>query len=275
MPGAAGLVMANYMFSSAPRDGTVIALGPGSIATAALFNIPGARYNAQQFTWLGSLNSDVGVAVSWRSSDVKQAADLFSHELIVGGAGATDQSVVYPNALNKLLGTRFKVISGYRGSGAIALALERGEVMGVGGWNYSSIVSAHPDWIREGKLNILLQFSPQPHPALPNVPTVVQLARTDRERAVLKLVFSPSEMGRAVFAPPDVPPRAAHVLRAALRAVLKDPAFLEDAKQSHLEINQPMGGKAVTALVSELYGADPHMAKLAANAIASSGQSTK
>jgi len=214
MPGAGGLVMADYMFSSAARDGSVIALGPGSIATAALLKVSGARYDAQRFTWLGSLNADVGIAVSWRTSKVKRASDLFSRVLIVGGAGSSDQSVVYPNALDKILGTRFKVIPGYRGSAAIALALERGEVMGVGGWNYSSVVAAHSNWLKDGKLNLLLQFAIHPHPALTDVPTVFQLAHNDRERSVLKLVFSPSEMGRAVFAPPGIPPKARKLLPA-------------------------------------------------------------
>src|SRR4029453_5023933 len=139
MPGAAGVVMANYLYSQAARDGSVIGLGPGSMGTAALFGAPGPRFDAREFSWIGSLNSEVAVTIAWHTSPVKKAEDLFVQELVVGAAGATDQSNIFPAALNRVLGTKFKVIAGYRGSADNALALERGEVAGIGGMNFSSI----------------------------------------------------------------------------------------------------------------------------------------
>jgi tripartite-type tricarboxylate transporter receptor subunit TctC len=271
MPGAAGVVMTNYVASQAPKDGSVIALGPGSLATAALFHAPGARYDARSFTWIGSMNSEVGVAVSWKTSPVKTAQDLFSHELIVAGAGKTDNSVVFPSALNRILGTRFKVIPGYGGSSETALALERGEVAGIGGWNYSSIVATRPDWLKNGNINLLVQFALSRHPDLPETPTAVELGRNDSEREVLRLVFAQSSMGRVVFGPPGVPDDAAKMLKTSFRATIADADFLTDARNARIEINQPMDGDAVSRLVDDLHGADAAQIKRAAEAAGGAG----
>jgi tripartite-type tricarboxylate transporter receptor subunit TctC len=271
MPGAAGVVMTNYIASQAPKDGSVIGLGPGSLATAALFNSVGARYDARSFTWLGSMNSEVGVAVSWKTSPVKSAQDLFAHELIVAGAGKTDNSVVFPSALNRILGTRFKVIPGYGGSSETALALERGEVSGIGGWNYSSIVATRPDWLKNGSINMLVQFALARHPDLPDTPTAIELGRNEQEREVLRLVFAQSSMGRVVFGPAGVPADAAQVLKDAFRATLSDAEFLADARNARIEINQPMDGDAVSRLVQDLHGADAAQIRRAAEASGGAG----
>ena len=271
MPGAAGIVMANYLFAQAPRDGTVIGLGPGSLTTGALFGAAGARYEARRFTWIGSLNSEVGVAVAWKTAAVKTAADLFTKELIVAGAASTDQSVVFPNALNRVLGTKFKVIPGYGGSSETALALERGEAQGIGGWNYSSILTNRPQWLRDGMINVLVQLALARHPDLPNVPTVLELGRNDDERSVLKLVFAQSQMGRVIFGPPDLPAEPARILRAAFKAMLTDREFMADADRALIEINQPMEAVEIARLIEELHAANPALIKRAAEAIASSG----
>lgn len=267
MPGAAGIVMANHVYAQAPRDGTAIALGPGSLATAALFNAQGARYDARRFTWIGSLNSEVGVTVAWKTAPVKKAADLFTTELIVAGAANTDQSVLFSNALNKLLGTRFKIIAGYGGSSETALALERGEAQGIGAWNYSSILANKPQWLREGSINVLLQLSLERHPDLPDVPTVLELGRNDNERALLKLVFAQSQMGRALFAPPETPEEAARIQRAAFASMLKDAEFIADAKRALIEINQPMEASAMERLIEELHRTNPALVKRAAEVL--------
>jgi tripartite-type tricarboxylate transporter receptor subunit TctC len=271
MPGAAGVVMANYLTSQAPRDGSLFGLGPGSLATAALFNQTGARYDARAFTWIGSLNSEVAVAVSWKTSPVKTAQDLFTHELIVAGAGKTDNSVAFPSALNRILGARFKVISGYGGSSETALALERGEVAGIGGWNYSSIVATRPEWLKNGSIKLLVQYALEKHPDLPDTPTAVELGRSQQEREVLRLVFAQSAMGRVVFGPPGMPDSSAKILKDAFRATLADTEFLSDAKNARIEINQPMDGDAVSKLVNDLHGADAAQIRRAAEASGGAG----
>lgn len=267
MPGAAGIVMANSMAAQQPSDGTVIGLGPGSIGTGDLFKAPGARYDARKFSWIGSMNSDVAVSLAWETAPVKTAADLFNTELIVGGAGATDQSVVFPNALNRILGTKFKVIPGYAGSAATTLALERGEISGIGGMNFSSILANKPEWMRDRKINVLVQLALDRHPDLTNVPTVVEIARTDEQRAVLELVFSQSAMGRAIFGPPGIPAERLAALRAAFDAMMKDKEFLAEAERMKMEINQPMSGLKMAELVNRLYEAKPEVVKAAADAM--------
>jgi tripartite-type tricarboxylate transporter receptor subunit TctC len=267
MPGAAGIVMANSMAAQQPSDGTVIGLGPGSIGTADLFGASGARYDARKFSWIGSMNADVGVSLSWHTSPVKTAADLMKTELIVGGAGATDQSVVFPTALNRILGTKFKIIPGYAGSAATSLALERGEISGIGGMNFSSILANKPDWLRDKKINILVQLALERHPDLPDVPTVVELAKTDRQRAILELVFSQSSMGRAILGPPGIPADRLQALRSAFDAMMKDKEFLAEADKMKIEINQPMSGKNMAQLVDKLYRATPEIVKEASAAI--------
>lgn len=267
MPGAAGVVMANYMASQAVRDGTTIGLGPGALVTAALFGMPGARYDARSFNWIGSLNTEVAVTVSWFNSSIKNAEDLRTKELVVGGGGATDGSVIFPVAVSKVLGLKIKVIPGYNGTAAIALAMERGETEGIGAWNYSSIVAGKPHWLSEKKINILAQLSLEPHPDLPKVPTVLDLSADENQRMLLKLVFAQSSVGRAIYAPPGVPEARMSVLRRAFDEMLKDPEFIADAQKSSLEINQPLSGSEITKLIAELHEYDPELIRKAAQAI--------
>jgi tripartite-type tricarboxylate transporter receptor subunit TctC len=267
MPGAAGAVMASHMFSSAPQDGTVIGLGPGSTGTAALFGSNGARYDARQLSWIGSMTGDVAVAISWGSSPVKTARDLFTTELITGGVGVTDQSVMYPNALNKILGTKFKVVAGYGGSPETSLAMERGETGGIGAMNFSSVQANKPDWLSGKKINVLIQYAISPHPDLENVPTVVQLTRNQEERELLQLIFAQSAMARAIYGPPNVPPERLRLLRSAFDRMMKDPEFLADAAKQKMEINQPMPGNKIADLVDRLYSAKPELIARAREAV--------
>ncbi len=267
MPGAAGIVMANSLAGAQPQDGTVIGLGPGSIGTGDLFKTSGARYDARKLSWIGSMNADVGVSLAWANAAVKKAQDLETTELIVGGAGATDQSVVYPVALHRILGLKFKVIPGYAGSAATSLAMERGEVSGIGGMNYSSILANKPDWVRDKKVNILIQLALERHPDLPNVPTVIELAKTDEQRQVLQLIFSQSSMGRAIFGPPGIPADRLAALRSAFDRMMVDKEFLAEAERMKMEINQPMSGAKMQELIERLYKTPADVVKKAAEAI--------
>ena len=267
MPGAAGIKMANNVFHQSPKDGTVIGTGSGSISIAALFGGTGARYDARRFLWIGSLNSEVGLTVSWHTSLVKTTADLFTKELIVGAAGKTDGNAIYPRTMNKVLGTKFKIIAGYKGSADIAIALERGEIQGIGSWHYSSILATRPNWLKDGDLNILLQLALQRHPAQPNVPTVLELARNDEERAVIELVFAQQDIGRPVFGPPGIPADRAKALQSAFKAMVTDKSVLKDAEKLHIEINQPMAGQDIYELIKRLYAEPPAAIKRASEAM--------
>ena len=264
MPGAAGIVMTNFVATQAPRTGSVIALGPGSVATAALFGSQGARYDARELGWIGSLNNDVSVVVSRSDSPVVTLADLFAKDLVVGGAGASDNSVIHATILSRMFGARLKLVAGYNGSGDTVLALDRGEVQGIAGWNYSSITTMKPEWIRDRKINILLQMSLTHHPQLPDTPTVLDLARDDRQREILRLIFAQSQMGRVLLAPPGLPRAQIDAQRSAFDQALKDPEFLADVQRARLEISGPMSGAEVEVLIADLYRAAPDRIKEAA-----------
>ena len=272
MPAAGGIQATNHIYSGAPKDGTMIALVQRGMLLAKLTYPQSVRFEIDKLNWIGSLNSEVAVAIAWHTSPVKKAEDLFVQELVVGAAGATDQSNIFPTALNRVLGTKFKVVAGYRGSADNALALERGEVAGIGGMNFSSIQATRPDWLKDAKVNVLLQLSLQRHPELPNVPTALDIGRTDTEKTVLKLVFAQSQMGRAVFAPPGLAPDRTNVLRAAFQSMVKDPEFLAEANKGSIEINQPMSGQEMAQLVSQLHSSAPELIKRASEAIAVAGQ---
>src|SRR5262245_43712623 len=263
MPGAGGLVMANYLYTQAPQDGTTIALGSGGIATAALFGIPSARFDARRFSWIGNMNSEVGVAVAWHQSGFKTTADLFEREFIVGGSGANSDSVVFPNVLNAVMGTRFKVVPGYKGMAEIVLAMERGEVQGTGNWHYSSIVFNRPDWLRDKKISLLLQIGLRRHPDLPNVPTVLDIARDAEQKEILQLVLAQQLIGRPIMGPPDLPAEPFAVLQRAFDDMMRDPGFLAEAERGKIEVVEPMSGERVRRTVERLYAADPALIKKA------------
>ena len=261
MPGAAGVVMANFVASQAPRNGSTISLGPGSMATAALLGSQGARYDSREFTWVGSLNNDISVMVSRSDSSVRTLDEVFTKELVVGGAGASDNSVVFATILSRMFGAKLKLVAGYNGSGDTVMALDRGEVQGIAGWNYSSITTMRPDWMRDKKINILLQMSLTRHPELPNVATILELARDDRQREILQLIFAQSQMGRVIMGPPAMPKAMVEAHRTAFDRVLKDPEFLADVEKMRLEISGPMTGGEVDQLVASLYRATPERIK--------------
>lgn len=266
MPGAAGVAMTNHLYAQAPKDGSVIGLGAGPLATAALMGLSGARYDARQMSWIGSMNAEVATAIAWHDQPVKTAKDLFNTEIVMAAGGATDISAISPTALARLLGMKMKVVTGYAGSAGQLLALERGEVGGIGGFNFGSLKSVRPDWIKDKKVNILLQYAFEPHPEMPNVPTLTQLARNEQEKDVLRLVFEPQLMGRPIFGPPGIPADRLKALRDGFQAFNKDAAVLAEADKSKIEIFKPMSGEDMTKLVERLHKVAPELVKKAADA---------
>jgi tripartite-type tricarboxylate transporter receptor subunit TctC len=269
MPGAAGVVMAMHMYTAAPADGTVIGLGPGSTGTAALFGSKGAQYDARKFSWIGSMSSDVAVTVAWHTAPVKTAQDLFTTELITGGAGATDQSVMYPMALKNILGMKFKIVTGYGGTADTTLAMERGETFGIGAMNFASIQANKPEWLRDKKVNVLVQLALNRHPNLPDVPTAIELSRNAEEKELLQLIVAQSAMTRAIYGPPGIPPDRLQMLREAFNKMMTDAEFLAEAEKAKMEINQPLPGDKIAELVNRLYSAKPEIVAKAQEAIGS------
>ena len=252
MPGAGGLVVANHVYNSAPRDGTVFAITGRTAAIEPLLGNRNAKFDALKFNWLGTANVEYTTCIAWHTAPVKTLQDAMTTELIVGGSGADATEVVFPKAANKLVGTKFKVVLGYHGSTEILLAMERGETQGFCGIGWTFVKLRKGDWLRDKKINILFQIAMQKHPEIPGVPAIIDHARTPEDRKVFEFLFAPQEMGRPFFAPPEVPAERVQALRAAFERTLKDPAYLAEAERMGIEV-QVVGGEAVQRLLERIY----------------------
>jgi len=253
MPGAVSRQAGNYIANIAPKDGTVIATIARGLPTDELLGAPGIRFESQKLTWIGSKNNEVSVGVAWHTSPVKTLEEAREREMIVGGIA---DSLMFARLMNAVLGTRFKIISGYRSGGEVSLALERGELHGRMGWSWSSILSGNPEWLREGKIVNMVQFSTAKHADLPHVPLITEFARTDDDRALLELVFSRQVIGRPFIAPPGLSPEVTAMLRKAFDDTLRDPVFLAEMEKAKLEVN-PVSGEETQALVARLFKTPP------------------
>jgi tripartite-type tricarboxylate transporter receptor subunit TctC len=248
MPGAGGLNGTNYLANVAPRDGTVLGVVPQTVAIAQALGEPGVRYDVRAFNWIGRVNSNVEVQQTWHTSPVKTIADARTHEAILAGTGPQSSSVVFPRILDAMFGMKFRVVAGYEGVNMATLAMERGEVDGVlRPWAVTKTV--RPEWLRDRKLNLLVQYGVARHAELGSVPAVVELAETATEREILTLFASGSDIGRAVVAPPGVAPAMVAALRAAFTAALDSPAFRNEAQASGIDLD-PLAGNGLQELIS-------------------------
>jgi len=266
MPGAGSLVLANWLFNVAPRDGSVFGEIGRGIAFDPLLGSNKAKFNAPEFNWIGSMNDEVSVCVAWHTSAIDRLEQVMQKELAVGGTGAAADTDQFPKVLNGTIGTKFKVVSGYPGGNEIDLAMERGEVQGRCGWSWSSVVATHKEWLDQKKINILVQLGLHKHPDLPNVPLIMDYAKTDEDKQIFKLIFSRQPMGRPFLAPPGVPKDRIDELRAAFTRTLSDTRFLADASKEQLEIN-PVSGADVQKLVHEVYQTPKAVADRAAKMV--------
>ena len=266
MDGAGSLRLANWIYNLAPKDGSTFGTIGRGTAFDPLLGSKGAQFQADKFTWIGSANNEVSVCVAWKSSGITKLEDTFTKELVVGGTGMAADTDQFPLFLNGVLGTKFKLATGYPGGNDVTLAMERGEVKGRCGWSWSSVVSTHKRWIEDGSIVVLVQLSLHKHPDLPNVPLVMDFAKTDDQRQIFKLIFARQVMGRPYLAPPGIPKDRAEALRQAFDATMKDPEFLADAGKAELEIN-PVTGAAVEALVKETLATPKPLADKAASFI--------
>lgn len=253
MPGAVSRTAANHIANVAPKDGTAIATLARGLPQDELLGAPGIRFRSRELLWLGSMNNEVSVGVAWHTSPVKTMDEALHREMIVG---AIADSLVFPTVMNAVLGTKFKIIQGYRSGGELTLAMERGELHGRMGWSWSSIVSGNPEWIRDGRIANMVQFSTSKHADLPNVPLVTELAKTPDDRALLELVFARQVMGRPFVAPGGMAAAVNEALRAAFDATMQDPAMAAEATKLKIEVN-PVRGADVQSLVERMFAASP------------------
>jgi tripartite-type tricarboxylate transporter receptor subunit TctC len=252
MEGAGGLRLANYLYNAAPKDGTAFATIYRGTVFEPLLGGRGAQFDATRFTFIGSANNEVSVCVAWHTTGVTRFDEVLTKELVVGASGPSADSYQFPKIVNGVLGTRFKIITGYPGGNDIDLAMERREVQGRCSWSWTSLKATHLPWVTQSKINILFQMGLSKHPDLPDVPLIVDLAKSAEDGAILKLIFARQVMAWPYLAPPGTPQDRADALRKAFTDTMTDKDFLADAEKSRLEI-RPVAGADIQRLVKEVY----------------------
>jgi tripartite-type tricarboxylate transporter receptor subunit TctC len=252
MPGGGSLVAANYLFNVAPQDGTVMALISATIPLEAAVGAPNIKFDPTKFNWIGRIAPNVHTTFVMASSPVKTLKDTFDREVILGATGRSATVAIYPAVLAKVIGAKFKLVMEYAGSNNAMLAMERGEVDGHS-TSLETVRGIHPDWMSEKKITVLVQYALKRHPEIPDVPTSWELARTEEEREVLRIVANATEVGKMIMAPPNIPANRVYALRRAFDATVKDPEFVADLKAARIELG-PMIGEELQKLVSEAGG---------------------
>jgi tripartite-type tricarboxylate transporter receptor subunit TctC len=250
MPGAGSVRATNHIYSVAPKDGTAIGATNQNMPMYQLLGGPGAQFDAAQFNWLGSMAHSNGTLYTWHTSGVKTIEDAKKKEIALGGTGNTSDSHIFPTMMNHLLGTKFKVVNGYRGSKDIHLALERGELQGRGGNSWASLTSSNQQWLDEKKINLLVQIGFEKEPEIPDVPLLIDLAKSEKDKQVVTVITLPTAIGYAHFMAPGVPAERVAALRKAYAATMKDADFLAAGKKRHMVI-RPQTGEQIEALVKK------------------------
>ncbi|MEA2977343.1 MAG: hypothetical protein QOF19_2863 [Alphaproteobacteria bacterium] len=274
MPGAGGIKAMNYLYSVAPKDGTTIGFVHASVPMAPLYGVAGAKFDSREMNWIGSLDSAVGICVAWHTNNIATWQDLFDKDFIVGSAGAGSEMETLPLMLNKLFGTKIKIVSGYRGGNEVFLAMERGEVKGRCGGLYSAINSTRPEWFSQNKITVPVQFALERDPRFPKAAAVGEYAKDDKTKHVLQLIFTPQEMDRPILAPPGVPADRVAVLRVAFHATMQDPAFIAEAKKRDIEVKE-VGGERIAKIVREAFALPADVIQAANEAMRVSGTTEK
>lgn len=246
-PGAGGFVMSQWLYAAAPKDGLNIGTVPQNAPTEEALGNPAAMFESAKFVWIGRVNSNTPAHYVWHTAEVQTLEDLKRKELLSGADTPTSTQTTNPRILNLIAGTKFNIINGYGSGAKVRLAVESGEVQ-AGVAPLSLLQSEMAAWLREGKIKILVQYSPERHPSVPDVPASVELARTDEERKILNFFVADSAIGRAVAAPPGVAPERIKALRAAFDAMIQDPDFVADTKKRNVEVDA-MSGEKLQALV--------------------------
>lgn len=257
MPGAGSFLAVNHVYSAAPKDGTVLAIGAPTTALDERLGTANVRFKTAELGWVGRVDSLINIVFMWHTSKVKTFADAQKYESTLSGTGAGSTVSIYPTVMNNVFGTKFKLIMGYKGSAEAQLAVQRGEVEGHS-TSWTAVKVNHPTWWPSKTIAILVQFSLTRHPELPEIPTAVDLARNDEERQVVSAIMMAAEIGTAFFSTPGVPPERLTALRRAFDATMKDPEFLADAAKIKLTVG-PMAGEALQKLVSTVSNLSPEM----------------
>jgi tripartite-type tricarboxylate transporter receptor subunit TctC len=265
MPGAGSQRAAQWLYSVAPKDGTAMGTFGRQMGIAPLLTST-AQFDGTKFNWIGSITNEVSTCITWHTAAVKTWNDWLEKPVTLGGDGPGADPDVFALLYKNVFDAKIKVVSGYHGTTPIILAMERGEVDGLCGYSWSTVKSKHQPWLNEKKINIIVQAALRKEPDLPTVPLAIDLAKTAEQRQILKVVLSSQEIARPFATAPGVPADRVAALRAAFDATMKDAEFLAEAKKLNLDVN-PLAGKAIADLLTELYATPKPVLEKAAQAV--------
>jgi tripartite-type tricarboxylate transporter receptor subunit TctC len=256
MPGAGSLTAANYLYSAAERDGTVVGALSGVAPFAPLQGLQGAMFDPTKFNWLGSPNAETGLLIVWHTAPFATIRDLKQREVVIASSSADSTTSFYARVFAATLGLKLKIILGYPGSTEAFLAMERGEIQGYPSAFWSSLKSTEPDWLAEKKIKILLQYGPQKNTDLADVPFAEDLAENAEDKSLIQAAVAPLAFGRPLVLPPNVPAERVAALRKAIEAICANPDFLAEAMKEHLDI-APETGEQLQMILAHTYASSP------------------
>lgn len=252
VPAGGGMALANQLYNTSPKDGSYIGMIRGTVIQEHVYKNPQALFDGRKFIWIGNMNSDYDACIMWAASGVKTIDDFYKREVIVGASGVGAQSYSFPVVYRELLGMKFKVISGYPGTPERLLAMERGELTGACGITTTTFRSVLGQPAQEGKILLVAQAGSQKDPMYPDVPNILDQAKTPEIRQALEFLFVPLGLGRPLAVPPGTPKDRVAVLGKASAQAMHDAGFLEEAKKLKVDI-EPMDGAATAKMVGQLY----------------------
>jgi len=270
MPGAGGIRAMIYLGNVAPKDGTTIGMVHSSVPYAPLYGIRGANFDPRRMSWIGSINAATGICVSWTASGITTWRDLFEKEFVVGGTGAGSQMETMPAMINKLFGTRIKVVSGYKGGNDVYLAMERGEVHGRCGGLKSSIKSTRPDWFPQKKVSVPVQIALERDPEFADSPALIEFVKDEKTKQILQLILSPMDMDRPLLVPPGTPPDRVAALRKAFSTAMKDKGLIAEAAKANIDLEE-ISGEKIQMILERAYTMPPEVIKEAKDAMSLTG----
>jgi len=254
MPGAGTMTASNHVANVAPKDGTTLALVARGVAIEPLLGGQGVRFDPRRLHWIGSTSQEVSVIAVRADTGIRTLEDAKAREVVLAASGG--DGVTFPNTLNKLLGTRFKTLTGYRSGAEMALAVERKEADGRGSWSWSAFRSDGMPMVKRGELNILVQMGLETIAEIPQVPLVMDLAKDEEQRDILHLLLAAQAMAWPVFGAAEMPAERVAMLRSAYLAMLKDPQALADAHKTGIEV-APVAGAAINDMLQRVYATAP------------------
>jgi tripartite-type tricarboxylate transporter receptor subunit TctC len=267
MPGAGGLRASNFLYSAAPKDGSVIGTFSRSIPTMPLVTPQDAHFDGRAFSWIGSMSGDTSLCLTGAKSQVKTFQDMLTKPVVMGGQFAAADSDIYAHLYKNVFGAKIKLVSGYPGTNDITLAMERGEVDGICGLSWGTLKVAHADWIKNKSVNLLVQAALKKDPELPDVPLALDLIDDPQKKQILYINFAPQAIGRPFAAPPGIPALRKAALIKAFDETMKDPDLRAEAAREKIDIG-PMSGSEVDELLAKLYAIPPDVIEKASKAIA-------